>query len=1027
MSRLEVKSHLETVQFEKGMDKLSSLLKRLVRIGMVTNNSLVRLQTAIESNGTAAGIMAQKERQAAKATENLRKKKERLHKELVKGSRQYKKSAAGATKLNQAGKKLNDTSKTGARRAKNWWNSFGRVAIGFTIAYRAMNLLENGLRALALQLKGTYEEIDEFNKSIIEAAASIINLSGETAKNAKKGVESLITPLTRLAIQMDIVAASAMVSGEELRTVWATFAKRGVVGHTEEDLYNLARIAETIKSVAQKGQGGKSVPLYQFIQETISLFDGAVGRGREVIYVLQAIHPEVKKYLKTLREANVELGKSHPMLKALGNDFKGMAGAQDLIYGLLVTQTSQLDTYWKAAKRLGGKDAYAGLVIQLAKINEGMKGSDGKLTGVVNVAQSWYYLMTLVELALSNAVDFMTDLVKEGSGLKEALRGVAIWALTIKTIIETIAKKSGGGLKLAGQAILYTYGEVMSMLSESARKKAEEYEKRTGKKAHLKEWVEWDTGKYLSNTMLQAAGKTEEGLISFEDSWNKYLSKVMVIIEKFDKKVAGFGEGGEEALRKYVNDVNEKRKALNKLMEEGADLERAIKEKKRAEEKIKLLQRQSEVYDNYIRKIAEGADINKEEIDAVLNLGKAKGKYLFLSDKVIKSMATATEYNKYVTKAVEATGKAYDNLDKVLGRLRRAFGKTGEGLLRITRLTDQVIIDTKRLTEAEKLLKKTRSDTVGYEQANAAGADLMLTEEKLGNVLENIANIDSLLVFLDVLAKSSREGAKEAAVLAKEFREAKRAMLDLPGIASKMALQEITVIRNTLKANIESLQISNDFWLGAKLAAQEFYEYIPTVAERAHEGIKNVLTTLHTGFSDFYYDMTIEGGNFLENFKKLLTAFLQSIARAITNSMADMTMTLAKTFLMNFAGGLIPGASTATAGLSSGQTANLDNIGSGMTFNPQMVRAVPKGMSSIGTDWNITPTVPRGFNSTKGISSLSGSGGNDQPFEVTIVNTIDTQQVVARGISQNKNLIFNPILDDANRRGIVKRAFGGKR
>jgi len=46
---------------------------------------------------------------------------------------------------------------------KEWWASFGRVAIGFTIAYRAMNVFEAGLRKLADVVRDSIRESGELS------------------------------------------------------------------------------------------------------------------------------------------------------------------------------------------------------------------------------------------------------------------------------------------------------------------------------------------------------------------------------------------------------------------------------------------------------------------------------------------------------------------------------------------------------------------------------------------------------------------------------------------------------------------------------------------------------------------------------------------------------------------------------------------------------------------------------------------------------------------------------------------------
>jgi len=65
-----------------------------------------------------------------------------------------------------------DARRSAALFSKEWWNAFGKVALGFTIAYRAMNAFEQGLRSLLGTFKSGIDTIDDFRVAIAETAAT---------------------------------------------------------------------------------------------------------------------------------------------------------------------------------------------------------------------------------------------------------------------------------------------------------------------------------------------------------------------------------------------------------------------------------------------------------------------------------------------------------------------------------------------------------------------------------------------------------------------------------------------------------------------------------------------------------------------------------------------------------------------------------------------------------------------------------------------------------------------------------------
>jgi len=93
-----------------------------------------------------------------------------FQKELTSAQKEFA-SAFGtmATGAKQSSEKAAKSTEASAKRQKkaaqdvgrSWWASFGRVALGFTVAYRAMNAFERGVQELTQTISGAIRESGE--------------------------------------------------------------------------------------------------------------------------------------------------------------------------------------------------------------------------------------------------------------------------------------------------------------------------------------------------------------------------------------------------------------------------------------------------------------------------------------------------------------------------------------------------------------------------------------------------------------------------------------------------------------------------------------------------------------------------------------------------------------------------------------------------------------------------------------------------------------------------------------------------
>lgn len=131
----------------------------------------------------------------------------------------------------------------GNRMAKGWWKTFGKVAVGFTIAYRAMNAFEEGLKALIRTFVSGRQVIDDFRMAIVEVAASLQML---TEQPSIEGLEAYYKFAKAVFEDLEIIAAKHISTGEDLRNAYAKLATMGIVPQTEVQLEQMARLVDLV-------------------------------------------------------------------------------------------------------------------------------------------------------------------------------------------------------------------------------------------------------------------------------------------------------------------------------------------------------------------------------------------------------------------------------------------------------------------------------------------------------------------------------------------------------------------------------------------------------------------------------------------------------------------------------------------------------------------------------------------------------------------------------------------------------------
>ena len=164
-------------------------------------------------------------------------------KTAMKQSSQQAKAAFGMTEKaakdssRRMGESIKDFGRTSTdtsnKMAKGWWKTFGKVAVGFTIAYRAMNAFEEGLKKLIGTFVSGRQVIDDFRMAIVEVAASLQML---TDQPTTEGLEAYYEFARSVFEDLELIAAKHISTGEDLRNAYAKLATMGIVPQTEQQL-----------------------------------------------------------------------------------------------------------------------------------------------------------------------------------------------------------------------------------------------------------------------------------------------------------------------------------------------------------------------------------------------------------------------------------------------------------------------------------------------------------------------------------------------------------------------------------------------------------------------------------------------------------------------------------------------------------------------------------------------------------------------------------------------------------------------
>jgi len=326
----------------------------------------------------------------------------RFQKQLADGT-SINKAKEGIGRLSTGVHGLTNNIKTNHQWTNNWMDRFGRVAIGFWIAYRAINAVEMAIGNVSRTFAGGAKFADEYQNSVATTAGMLALLS-----DGMGGFEQRFTALKSIMAgtmqEMIRLAPAYGVTMDEIGSGLKELAQFGVVVKPEDAAKTLNTFALIREIATTVGSSTKQVR-----QEIQSLFNGSARISDQFMLMIKKAIPDLYATLKKIRE---EGGSTTEMWSKLTDrmfDFKdAIVEALTTIQGQYGVAKNSLSVISMMAIRASG--IYQGWVDTLKNFNKQLFQADGTLAPLgVKFYNAFYRTWQLIR----NVVGLFADLAKK--------------------------------------------------------------------------------------------------------------------------------------------------------------------------------------------------------------------------------------------------------------------------------------------------------------------------------------------------------------------------------------------------------------------------------------------------------------------------------------------------------------------------------------------------------------------------------------------------------------------------------------
>ena len=321
---------------------------------------------------------------------------------------------------------------------KGWWKTFGRVAVGFTIAYRAMNLFEEGLKRLTQTFIEGMTAIDEYRVAAITAASSLQML---TEVPSTQTFEDYLSFGKKVFRDLEVIAVAHLSTAQQLRDAWTKLVALKIVPVTKPELEMVARLVDRILMLTPGMDAQR-----QIMTEIKAYVEGQLRAQAALAREASQILPTYKETVKQIQKASTISEKTALFFSMQAGHLDAVGDASREIMETQLAWKATLESILNMMQRAGLAMMYEDILGYMKGISNEMLDENGLTERGIALAYGFHATWEIVKTVLTDVVDLGKDLVVIWSALTLYMRPItsmvkimAIGMATIKALIDVVA------------------------------------------------------------------------------------------------------------------------------------------------------------------------------------------------------------------------------------------------------------------------------------------------------------------------------------------------------------------------------------------------------------------------------------------------------------------------------------------------------------------------------------------------------------------------------------------------------------
>jgi len=235
-----------------------------------------------------------------------------------------------------------------------WVKRFGEVAVGFSIAYRALNAVYAGIGRTLQSFVDGLTAIDDFRVGVINIAASLQML---TEAPSKKSLEAYMQFGEVMFKKMEILAIRHFATGEQLQMAFTKMATLGIVPQTERQLESMAALVDRILMATKGLDAGR-----QIMTEVQAVIEGMQRPGAVVARELKSLVPDYKELIAAMQQQSNITERTKMFLEGIAGPLAAVSSVSEEIMKTIQARLTSLKTASDIVLRAGLFQMYEDVV-----------------------------------------------------------------------------------------------------------------------------------------------------------------------------------------------------------------------------------------------------------------------------------------------------------------------------------------------------------------------------------------------------------------------------------------------------------------------------------------------------------------------------------------------------------------------------------------------------------------------------------------------------------------------------------------